>query len=270
VIDFKNAKRVFAEFVKDYDAENPKVALKITHTYKTLEVAEQVATNLGLNEEDINIAKLIGLLHDIGRFPQVAKYNSFVDNREKGICHAKMGVEYLFDQGHIRDFIADNKYDNLIKTAIHNHNKLAIEDGLDNHTLLHCKIIRDADKLDIFRFIFERDPSELLPPDIEEIEGLSPEVYLALKSCLPFDFKLRKTPIDFWIAHISYVFDINFPYSLKIIRQNDIVNRLIDRFRQTTPKTIAQLEEIRTAVNNYLTLRTSHSVLDTEAQIAES
>ena len=43
----------------------------------------------------------------------------------------------------------DIEYDEIIKKAIHNHNKLLIEEGLTKEEELFCKIIRDADKLDI-------------------------------------------------------------------------------------------------------------------------
>ncbi|WP_216649420.1 hypothetical protein, partial [Shigella sonnei] len=34
--------------------------------------------------------------------------------------------------------------------AIKNHNKFRIQEGLNEQELLHCKIVRDADKTDIF------------------------------------------------------------------------------------------------------------------------
>ncbi len=57
----------------------------------------------------------------------------------------------LFEKGMIRDFIENNQYDEIIKIAIDNHSRLTIEDGLNERTLLHSKIIRDADKLDNYR-----------------------------------------------------------------------------------------------------------------------
>ena len=46
-------------------------------------------------------------------------------------------IPLLFEKGLIRNFIKENKYDYIIKTAIINHNRFQIEEGLDEKTLLH-------------------------------------------------------------------------------------------------------------------------------------
>ena len=88
------------------------------------------------------------MLHDIGRFEQVRLYHTFNDG--KSVNHAEIGVKILFEDGLIREFIEDKQYDEIIKIAILNHNRQAIETGLTERQLLHSKIIRDADKIDIY------------------------------------------------------------------------------------------------------------------------
>ncbi len=149
MIDFSKALKSFKEYLKDYDLEDGNIKLKVKHTYEVVNKSEYIAKGLNLDEENIQLAKLIGLLHDIGRFEQVKQTNDFLDN--KGFDHADYGVKVLFEENLIRKFVEDNKYDNIIKKAIYNHNKYQIEEGLDEDELLHCKIIRDADKLDNFR-----------------------------------------------------------------------------------------------------------------------
>ena len=147
VIDIKKAKEEFKEYVKNYDIENPKIALKVAHIERVSIIAKNIAESLKLSKEDIELAELIGLLHDIGRFEQVKRYNTFVD--AKSINHAKLGVDILFKEGLIRKFIEDEKYDKIIEVAIVNHDKYKMPEGLDKEELLFSKIIRDADKLDI-------------------------------------------------------------------------------------------------------------------------
>lgn len=69
----------------------------------------------------MELAELIGLLHDIGRFEQIKRYNTFID--KNSINHGQLGVKILFDDNQIRRFIKDSKYDDIIKTAILNHNR---------------------------------------------------------------------------------------------------------------------------------------------------
>ena len=108
---------------------------------------QEIAQSLKLKQEDIELAGLIGLLHDIGRFEQLRRYDSFIDS--KTIDHAALGIEILFNDGLIELFEIDKQYYSLIKTAIFNHNKYEIEPDLII-IYLHCQIIRDGDKIDIF------------------------------------------------------------------------------------------------------------------------
>ena len=146
MIDFNIAKKAFKDYVASFDLNDSKIRLKIEHTYKVVEACEYIAKDLKLNEEDINLAKLIGLLHDIGRFKQLKNFNSFDDNST--IDHAEYGADILFKDNLIRKFLAEETYDNIIEKAIRNHNKYKIEDNLSERELLFSKIIRDGDKMD--------------------------------------------------------------------------------------------------------------------------
>ena len=146
MINLRKAQESFKEYLKDYDIEDGNIKLKIRHTYEVVNKSEYISKGLGLNQENIELAKLIALLHDIGRFEQVKQTNDFLDSKD--FDHANYGVKVLFEDNLIRKFIENNKYDNIIKEAIYNHNKYKIEENLNDAELLHSKIIRDADKFE--------------------------------------------------------------------------------------------------------------------------
>ena len=129
MIDLKKVKLVFNEYVNNYDQNDDKVILKISHTYRVMERCQEIAASLNLDDENIQLAGLIGLLHDIGRFEQLKRYQSFIDSQT--IDHANLGVTILFDDNLIEKFEIDKKYYPIIKTAIYNHNKYEIETGLE-------------------------------------------------------------------------------------------------------------------------------------------
>ena len=94
MIDLQHAKEAFERYLDGYDRENDKVKLKIVHTYGVVECSRKIAEGLKLSEEDRRLAEIIGLLHDIGRFEQLKRYDSF----EPGTMdHASFGVEILFE-----------------------------------------------------------------------------------------------------------------------------------------------------------------------------
>ena len=135
MIDYNKALEMFEKYLETYDLQDGSIQLKIRHTYEVVKKSEYIAKELKLDKENIELAKVIALLHDIGRFEQIRLYNTFNDG--KSINHAEMGIKILFEEGHIKEFIDDRKYDGLIKKAILNHNRAKIEPELNEKELLH-------------------------------------------------------------------------------------------------------------------------------------
>ena len=156
MIDLLNAQKEFKNYLKDYNIEDERVKLKVTHTYGVVDASRYLSNKLNLNEEDTKLSELIALLHDIGRFEQSKVIENVFDKADtKYFDHAEFGVKILFEDNLIRKFIADSSYDNIIYKAILNHNKYKIEDNLKEKELLHAKLIRDNDKTDNFRVNFK-------------------------------------------------------------------------------------------------------------------
>ena len=230
MIDFEQAKIAFKEYLKDYDSQYGKIELKIRHTYGVVKASEYITSKLLLNKEDIELAKLIALLHDIGRFEQIKQFDCFIDN--KNIDHAELGNEILFEKNLIRKFIKDKQYDNIISKAILNHNKLAIENNLNERELLHAKIIRDADKLDNFRVKSEEDFENIIDnANREELENsmISEKIFNDFMSSKVIISQDRKTYLDFWVSFIAFIFDFNFMPGLEYIKEKDYINTIVNR-----------------------------------------
>lgn len=250
MIDIEKAKVFYKEYISNYNPEDPKIALKISHIYRTAEKAKKLATYLKLSQEDIQLAELIGMLHDIGRFEQIKKYDTFVD--KDSVNHGEYGVKILFEENLIRKFIEDESYDNIIKKAILNHNRDKIENGLDDRTLMHCKIIRDADKLDIFYVLLTDKIKTLYSFNTYPKEHVSKKIKEDLVKIHKINYANIKTSADVVVSHIAYVFDINYTYTLKEIEKNNYINRLIDRYDAKEKDTIKDLNELKIIANEYI------------------
>lgn len=291
-INFSMAKQVFNDYIKQFDSEDGSILLKITHTYQVVNLSEYIAKEQGLDEEGINLAKLIALLHDIGRFKQVTVQRSFSD---KTFDHADYGNKILFEEKLIRDFIKTEQYDEIIRKAIYNHNKYKIEDGLNELEELQCKIIRDADKLDNFRVKDENKfedsfpgrkmkdfeySKELLAEEstfssdkcieskfkyyqheskqknniMEELENssISDKVYNDFLSHKCIQISDRKTLLDYWICVLAFIFDLYFKSSLKYIYDKNYIDILIDKIDYKNEETKERMEFIRKCAKEYL------------------
>lgn len=254
MIDLDYAIKNFEKYVSNYDVNDEKVKLKITHTYGVMNISEYIAKDLKLSNEDIQLAKLIGILHDIGRFEQLKKFDNFNDGLNN-VDHAKMGVEILFDDNNfIREFVIDDKYDDIIFKAIMNHNKYKIEDGLEDKELLHAKIIRDADKTDNFRVKEQEDIKNIFNFNQENLENdyISEEIYNDYMNNKVVLYSKRKTNLDIWVSHLAYIFDYNFNSGLRYIYENDYINKIVDKLEIKIIDIKIQIENIRKHSNEYI------------------
>ena len=153
MIDIEKAYNEFDKYVLQFNPNNKKIKLKIDHIKRVAKMSKKIAQELNLNDEQIKLSEIIGLFHDIGRFRQAQLYDTF--NDRMSVNHAELSVEVLFDENVINNFNIEKKYENIIRLAVLNHNKNKIDDNLNNEELLFAKIIRDADKLDIYYTICE-------------------------------------------------------------------------------------------------------------------
>ena len=254
MIDIKKAKQAFKKYISNYKQDELGYNLKVVHTYKVVDNSNKIANLMNLSKEDIKLAELIALLHDIGRFEELKKFNQFESVK---FDHANYGAHILFDEGLIRNFIEDDKYDLIIKKAIINHNKYKVEDNLDERELLHSKIIRDADKLDNFRVKETEKIETIFPGKVktnEEMENstISDKVYHSIMNNSCIDIHDRKTPLDYWICVLAFIFDINYKETLIIINDNNYVDKIIDRFDYTKSATKKQMEKIRIIIKQYI------------------
>lgn len=252
VLNLSKAIQVFKKYVAKYDVNDPKIALKIAHTYRVMERARSLARSLELNPEDIELASLIGLLHDIGRFEQLKRYNSYFDNQT--VDHAKLGLEVLYNDNFILEFVDDEKLQKIIYKAIFNHNKYKIEEDLEKRELMHAKIIRDADKIDIFNtgLIESFEAFICTSEEILENSTISEEVYQTFmenKSVLSSE---RKKPLDYWVSFLAMIFDLNYDYSYCYIYDRDYINKLIDRLDYRDFKTKEMMKKIKKCGNDFL------------------
>lgn len=242
MIDIKKSKDEFMKYTNNYDIENENIERKIYHSLRVMEISKKIATNMGLENEKIELATLIGLLHDIGRFEQIRLYHTFNDG--KSVNHAEMGIKILFENGMIRKFIEDKQYDEIIKKAILNHNKARIENNLTERETLHSKIIRDADKVDIFYSLTVYSKEAVWEsPDLSN-DVISDEIYREFKEDKRIEYKNRKSAADGLVCHFAYVYDFNYKYSLYIIDKNNYIEKVYKRHKFNDLKTMERYNEI--------------------------
>lgn len=249
----EKAKQIFHSYASCYDCENGKIKLKIIHTMAVADVMAQLTELCGLPKHICDLAGVCAVFHDIGRFEQVTQYDTFLDHLSRD--HADLGCEVLVKE-HFLDFLSGENAARVL-TAIRNHNKFKIEDGLDEETLLLCKLIRDADKCDIFRVFACEDMVDTMGETYEQVakETVTPEVYDTIFRHETVLKTIRKTGLDIWVGFLAFFFDMYFDESLKILQEQKYYLQPFERIQFELPETVKQVEEIRAEVERYISER---------------
>ncbi|MBP3884017.1 MAG: HD domain-containing protein [Olsenella sp.] len=232
-VDRTLARDAFEAYVSGYDARNPRIALKVEHTIRVAELCDEIARSLGLSPEEIDLAWLVGLLHDVGRFEQVRRYNSFNDRAT--VSHAALGVEVLFgtraQEGIIRNFAPSPDEDGLIRRSVALHSELRLPDSLEERDRTFCNILRDADKIDILKVNCINTSEEIYGVSNREMAEsiLSDEVERVFYEhrCIPRDIK--SSPIDLVVGHICFAYELVYPISLEIVLKQGHLQQILDR-----------------------------------------
>lgn len=235
-IDRARAREAFGDYVAAYDPRNPRIALKIAHTYRVATLAAHITESLDMPAPDVDLAWLCGLLHDVGRFEQVRRWNTFRD--ADSAPHAALGIDVLFGEGHLRDYLDDASQDDLIRTAIATHSDFRLPEGLDQRTRAFCDILRDADKVDIIRTVSESEPETIVNASAQELlaSTISPAATSAFDARRCMLRSERSAPVDIVVSFACFAFELVYPESRRELAEQGCLTRLLEQpFGLTEP-----------------------------------
>ena len=235
----------FLKYVNRYDNSDKDILLKRRHTLRVMELSEEIAKSLNLSEEYVELAKLCGLLHDIGRFTQIRDFNTY--NDLVSLDHGDLGAEILKKDNYINKFTNKNQ-DNIIKVVKY-HNKYRIPKTLSEKNRLLTKIVRDADKIDILFLLVNKETYNNI-----EYTSVSKEVYNDILNKRLVRNVNVKTSADEIVREIANIFDISYKKSFEIIKERDYVNKIfkIQLERTKNEEFTKQLKEMQLMLNNYI------------------
>ena len=236
-------------FYTDDDEVQLGIDVKEKHTGYVTANSVELAKQLKLSRHDVALAEIIGLFHDIGRFRQYAVYKTFNDARSED--HAQMGVKYLAELPFMQELVKDD-YDTVI-FAIKNHNKREIEPTDDKRKKMFAEIIRDADKLDIYRvlepylvggkkglnFVGANAKEEVSPDFIDD--------FVAGKQA---DYYRIRTEGDRKLVRLMWVYDINFAWTMRKIVERGYIDKIAAALLPMNDKMKTGIEKLQDYVKD--------------------
>ena len=247
----EKAEEVFIKYASQYDLEDPKIRLKVDHTLRVASLCERIARSLQIPEEDVRIAFMTGILHDIGRFEQVRIYHTFRDGLS--VNHAQLSADLLFREDLIREYPVNEKDYPLVENAIRLHNAYRLPDTLSQRERMFCQILRDADKIDILRVNRETPMEEIydLPTEAFLTSEISDKVFEDLMACRDVNRQNSRTGIDFLMGHIAFAFGLVYPESFRIVKEQGYLDQMLS-FESRNEATRKRMEQVRRKVLEYI------------------
>ena len=214
----------FYNYVKDFNLNDIAIKRKYEHSLRVMKISCYLAKKLKLSLLDISLSRKIGLLHDFGRFEQWQKYHTYSDL--ESIDHGDLGVELLFTNKLIKNYELEIENYDIVENAIKYHNKYDYPNNLDKLAKIHCNIIRDADKLDIF-YIFAKG--------ILKIEEDNLPVSKKINSDFSNNLLLNRKDVvnktDDILLILAMVYDLNYQESYKYLYKKKYIWKIYRKLK---------------------------------------
>ena len=211
----------YKQYVEQFNQSDSRIVYKWEHSLRVMEKMQALSKVLKQNQQDYELATIIGLFHDYGRFYQVETFNTYQD---QVFDHGDYGAEQLIHKHELQNFISEKVDEQVIYDAIKNHNKFQIDSKIKDKSLLFSKMVRDADKLDILEGIakgyvaLEEDDSDITP----EVKNVFFQNQELLSS-------LRKTKNDRIVSFLCLIYDLNYQWSYQYLDNHNILNQIYER-----------------------------------------
>jgi len=237
--DLKYFREWFSGYCKTFYSSNAEdqrnILLKEVHTFNVCRNILDLAEELSLNDKQRLLAETVALFHDIGRFPQYARYKTFKDSIS--VNHGLLGAETLIRENILH--MLPREEQEIVIESVKFHNAFSVPKKDNDDMLLFIMLVRDADKLDIWRVFLEyyESPQEskasavgLGLPDLPEY---SPAVLSYLYKKEIVSLATIKSLNDFKLLQLSWIFDLNFKPAFRLLIHRDYIGRIIAKLPPT-------------------------------------
>ncbi len=225
----------YHQYAKQFDS-SPELLLKYHHSQNVADIAKKISEFYSPAESILQLVQIAALYHDIGRYTQFEKYNTFSDSLSEN--HAELGVKVIQELGFIDELDEPSK--NIVIEVIRNHNRKIIDESLDEVTTVICNIVRDADKIDILKILADYYQKGVydaaLSLNLPENDTYNPQIVQDILSAKLVDLSLMSSVNDFRLVTLSWVFDLNFAVSYLLVSNSKALSIIYHSITVKSPE----------------------------------
>lgn len=224
-----------ARFYTDDDYVNTNVKLKEDHTRRVCKNIVAIGAELDLPPGALLLAEATALFHDIGRFEQFKQYRTFNDAFSEN--HAILAVRVLEEFDLLRRLPPAER--EIVSRSVRYHNAHVLPSGESPDVLFHARLLRDADKLDIYLVVTDyytkrRDAvNPAVELDLPDTPEYSSRIVEDIMNGRCSDGGRLVTYNDMKLFQLSWVFDINFKPTLRRLMETHYIDRIVEELPRT-------------------------------------
>jgi len=233
----KECQLEFEEFFKslviDLAENNQRVQDIRAHSLRVSANSLVLAKSVLQSEDEYRLAQAIALFHDLGRASLIAKGTASPTNIQRD--HALLSGQLIQKMDFYTKLPVDAQL--IIQKSVENHNKLKLPKLDNEQQTLFGRLLRDADKLDIFessyRFFKEKAGVQpIMTFDLVNSPEVSDKIIKSIMTGKTAAVEDMKTMNDYKLLLISMAFDVNFKPTFRLISEKQYVQKIYE----TLPK----------------------------------
>jgi hypothetical protein len=231
-------------FLTDDPLYDKYIELKRFHTFKVCENIIDIGRSLKMDQDHLNFAETLALLHDIGRFEQYQKYRTFDDSVSEN--HASLGLKVIENEKLLDGFSLEQK--KILTHSILNHNTRSVPENGPAKIDFYSRLLRDADKIDIWRISVEMNITYKLQDEILPDSYIVPHTFIQSflnKQNIKMD--QAATLYNNTLFKLSWIYDLNFTRSFEIFSEQKFAQKLLGKIPYSP-----DLENIGQIIDEYI------------------
>lgn len=223
--NLKHLRSWFAEYCRSFyssdEADQRNIILKEEHTHEVCANIIRIAAGEGLSGDRLLLAEVIALLHDVGRFEQYRQYRTFRDSIS--VDHAALGAEIIRETDLLADLSPHER--DVVNHAVESHNVFSVPKKFQGDHRLFLQLVRDADKLDIWRVFMdyytqpEGSRSTVVGLGFPDRPECSPSVVEKVINGEMVRLSSVRSLNDFKLLQLSWAFELSFPESFRMAQE---------------------------------------------------
>lgn len=233
----KECRLEFEEYFQSLITDSPDNQLRVedirTHSLRVAANSSLIARELLSTEEDKYIAEIIALFHDYGKAVLIVQGTESPINIQHN--HAALSAKLVQQMDFFSKLTADIQI--TVLKSIEGHNKLKLPKLDNEQQTLFARLLRDADKLDIFessyRFFKEKNGLQpLMTLDLINQVEVSDKIIKSVLAGKTAAVEDMKTMNDYRLLLLSMAFDLNYKYTFRILSEKQFIQKIYE----TLPK----------------------------------